>query len=159
LTFGTLRIVLSGNDHRALGRGYLERAVQLDPGYVQARASLASAIWNERTVAIGNQLRAAGALDKFDTFSDATYVAVAALPLSDRLFYLPLAAESAYMRAQSIEFTSRDKPEDQKAEAHASLLTATRPSRKIERPRLLKDAEQIRAGTMPQAYQYAEARR
>jgi beta-lactamase regulating signal transducer with metallopeptidase domain len=240
-----------GSDHRALGRGYLERAVQLDPGNVQARASLASAISQERTVAIGNQLRAAGARDKFDEFSDVTYAAVTALPLSDRLFYLPLAAESAYMRAESIEFTSRDKPEGKKAEAARKAKAGWDRSRKyaedalelaaanttapeygaavyranvalavlalkdgdrdraleymaragetpssdmllysqqlglrgrlveyllrqgeretvatfleqsaklslIERPRLLKDAEQIRAGTMPQAYQYAE---
>jgi beta-lactamase regulating signal transducer with metallopeptidase domain len=239
-----------GSEHRALGREYLERAVQLDPDNVQARASLASATSNERTAAIEAQLPR----DKFDEFSDATYAAVAALPLSDRLFYLPLAAESAYMRAESIEFTSREKAEDQKAEASRKAKAGWDRSRKYaddalalaaanttapecgaavyranvalavlalkngdrdralehmaragetpssdmllysqqlglrgrlveyllregeretvaafleqsgklsltERPRLLKDAAQIRAGTMPQAYQYAEARR
>jgi beta-lactamase regulating signal transducer with metallopeptidase domain len=238
--------------HSALGRAYLERALQLDPENAEARALLANAKSNERTAAIAAQLRAAGARDKFDEFSDTTYAAVSALPVADRLFYLPWAAESAYMRAESIEYTARDKPEDQKAEAlrkaragwerarqyaedaltlaaanttaseygaaiyrsnvalgvlalkdgdreraveHmaravtpsseallysqqglrgrlveyllregeretvAAFLEKSAEMSETNRARLLKDAEQIRRGIMPQAFQYAEARR
>ena len=43
--------------------------------------------------------------------------AISALPLEDRLFYLPGAAESAYMRAEYIDYTAREKPEAEQAEA------------------------------------------
>jgi hypothetical protein len=45
----------------------------------------------------------------FDQFSDHTYAAVSALPEADRLFYLPGAAETAYMGAEYADYTARQK--------------------------------------------------
>jgi beta-lactamase regulating signal transducer with metallopeptidase domain len=238
----------------ALGREYLERAVQLDPQNVRARAMLSSFLGNERRREIEGRLRASGARDAFDEFSDNTYAAVSALPAEDRLVYLPSAAESAYMRAESVDYTAPEKPEAERPEARKraaqgfarsrqyanDLLTLAQRHREApeygdaiyrantvlgvlalkdgnrrkavehmrtaeaapiseetrytphyglrgrlveyllregeresvaeyleksadrfpaERERLLKDAGQIRAGTMPLSYQYAEARR
>jgi beta-lactamase regulating signal transducer with metallopeptidase domain len=106
----------AGDDILALGRTYLERAVQLDPENVRARSMMASIQANERLGEIRDRLRAAGAHDAFDEFPDTTYAAVSALPEQDRLVYLPSAAESAYMRAENIEFTSRSKPAAEAAE-------------------------------------------
>lgn len=105
-------------DHRELGRTYLQRVVERDPQDIQAKASLASAAANDRSAAIGERLSAAGARDRFDEFSDTTYEAISHLPVADRLFYLPRAAESAYMRAESVEYTARDKADGEKAEAN-----------------------------------------
>jgi hypothetical protein len=106
----------AGDDVVELGRTYLERAVQLDPENVRARSTLASLQANERLGEIRGRLRAAGARDAFDEFTDTMYAAVSALPEHDRLVYLPSAAESAYMRAENIEFTSRSKPDAEAAE-------------------------------------------
>jgi len=105
-------------DAAGLGRMYLERALQLDPHNGRTRVAIANIEAAERRLRIESQLRAAGARDRFDEFSDTMYAAVSALPAADRLFYLPSAAESAYLRAESIEFTGRDKPEAQRAEAN-----------------------------------------
>ena len=101
----------------ALGRRCLERATTLDPPNARARGALAELGHSERGRAIQGRLRAAGARDAFDEFSDTTYVAISALPLEDRLFYLPGAAESAYMRAENIDYTAREKPEAEQAQA------------------------------------------
>ena len=53
----------------------------------------------------------AGARIAFDDFSDATFANIAALPEDNRLFYLPGAAEIAYMRAENIDYTAREKRE------------------------------------------------
>ena len=102
---------------RALGKTYLERALLFDPDDPQVRAALANAAANDRSAGIAARMRAAGARDRFDEFSDVTYGAVSALPVEDRLFYLPRAAESAYMRAEYIDYAARKGSEDQRAEA------------------------------------------
>lgn len=101
----------------ALTRHLFERAVALDPQNARARTGLADFQYSERWKAIQDRLRAAGAPAAFDDFSDATAAAVSALPLEDRLFYLPGAAESAYLRAEYIDYTAREKPEAAQAEA------------------------------------------
>jgi hypothetical protein len=101
----------------ALGRNYLERAVQLDPQNVRARAMLSNFFGNERRREIEGRLRASGARDAFDEFSDNTYAAVSALPEQDRLVYLPSAAESTYMRAESVDYTAPEKLEAERPEA------------------------------------------
>ncbi len=63
------------------------------------------------------RLQTSGARYAFDDFSDTTYAAISALPAEDRLFYLPGAAESAYMRAEYIDYTAREKPEAEQAQA------------------------------------------
>jgi hypothetical protein len=101
----------------ALGRRCLERAVTLDPQNARARSALADLRYSERWRAIQARLKTAGTRDAFNDFSDATYAAISALPAEDRLFYLPGAAESAYMRAEYIDYTARDKPEAEQAQA------------------------------------------
>lgn len=100
-----------------VARRWLERAVTLDPQNARARRALADLRNYERRNAIQARLRAAGAHDAFDQFSDATYAAIAALPAEDRLFYLPGAAENAYMRAENIDYTAREKPEAEQPQA------------------------------------------
>jgi beta-lactamase regulating signal transducer with metallopeptidase domain len=100
-----------------LARRYLERAATLDPQHGWARNALDDERHYERRRAIRSRLEAAGARDKFDEFSDATYAAISALPAEDRLFYLPGAAEGAYMRAEYIDYTAREKPEAEQAQA------------------------------------------
>jgi hypothetical protein len=104
-------------DADSLARRYLERAATLDPQNLRARSGLADLRHYERRTAIEARLRAAGANDKFHEFSDATHAAISALPVEDRLFYLPGAAESAYMRAENIDYTAREKPEAEQAKA------------------------------------------
>jgi beta-lactamase regulating signal transducer with metallopeptidase domain len=106
-----------GSEASALGRRLLERAVALDPQNVRARTGLADFQNAERWRAIQDRPRAAGAPAAFDDFSDMTAKAVSALPIEDRLFYLPFAAESAYMRAENIDYTARKKPEAEQAQA------------------------------------------
>jgi len=101
----------------ALGRGCLERALTLDPQNARARNALAQLRQSERRRKIQGRLQTAGAHDAFDAFSDATYAAISALPADDRLVYLPGAAESAYMRAEYIDYTAREKPEAEQAQA------------------------------------------
>jgi hypothetical protein len=100
-----------------LGRICLERAATLDPQNARARRGLAQLRYSERWTAIQGRLQTAGARDAFDEFSDATYAAISALPAEDRLFYLPGAAESAYMRAEYIDYKARDEPEAEQAKA------------------------------------------
>lgn len=99
-----------------LGRTLLERALALDPGNIRARSALVDLAYGERSRSIALRLRETGARDAFNEFSDATYAAIAALPDDDRLFYLPGAASSAYMRAESIAYTARSKPEAERAD-------------------------------------------
>ena len=101
----------------SFGRRYLERATTLDPQNARARSALADLRYSERRTAIHARVQAAGARDAFDQFSDATYAAISALPAEDRLFYLPGAAENAYMRAEYIDYTAREKPEAEQAQA------------------------------------------
>ena len=104
-------------DAAALGRTSLERVLLADPQHVQARTMLAGAAAEERRRTIAERLRAAGATERFDEFNDKTYQAVSALSPEDRLAYLPHAAESAYMRAESVEFTARQKDAPARSEA------------------------------------------
>ena len=101
----------------ALGRRCLERATTLDPQNARARSSLADLRYSERMRAIQGRLQATGARDAFDEFSDTTYAAISALPAEDRLFYLPGAAESAYMQAEYIDYTAREKAEAEQPQA------------------------------------------
>jgi beta-lactamase regulating signal transducer with metallopeptidase domain len=107
-----------GGESAALARRLLERAAALDPGNARARTSLADFRNGERWLVIETRLRAAGAAMTFDEFSDTTAALVSALPIDDRLFYLPTAAESAYMRAEYIDYTLREKPEAQQPQLH-----------------------------------------
>lgn len=111
-----MRWAMPTTETGALARRYLERAAALDPQNARARTSLADFESSARRMAIQARLRAAGAPAAFDDFSDSTAAAVAALPVEDRLFYLPAAAESAYMRAENIEYTAREKPQAEQAE-------------------------------------------
>jgi hypothetical protein len=104
-------------DSAALGRRYLERALALDPQNARARRVLADLRVSERTAEIETRLHPTGARIGFDDFSDATYAAISALPEDDRLFYLPGAAESAYMRAEYIDYMAREKPEAERGTA------------------------------------------
>jgi beta-lactamase regulating signal transducer with metallopeptidase domain len=115
--FALMRRSLSSSESAALARRLLERAIALDPQNVRARAGLADFAYSERSRDIGNRLRSAGAPAAFDDFSDTTAQAIAALPLEDRLFHLPAAAESAYMRAENIDYTAREKPEAERSAA------------------------------------------
>lgn len=104
-------------DANEFGRRLLERAATLDPQNARARTGLARLQQSERHRQIQARLTAAAPQEKFDSFSDAMYTAVSALPEEDRLFYLPGAAESAYMRAEYIDYTASHKPEPAQAEA------------------------------------------
>lgn len=99
-----------------IGLGYLERALAVDPQNVTARRVLGDIQHFERVNAIAAKVRDAGGGEKFNEFTDATYAAIAALPEPERIVYLPGAAESAYMRAENIEYTSREKPEPERAD-------------------------------------------
>ena len=103
--------------HADLARQYLERAVALDPQNTRALTALADLRSAERRKQILARLEATGARDAFGTYSDATYAAVSALPEEDRLFYLPAAAESAYMSAENVDYMARAKPGPEQAEA------------------------------------------
>jgi hypothetical protein len=107
----------AGSEAAALARRLLERAVALDPQNARARTGLADFQYSDRWKAIQDRLRAAGVPAAFDDFSDTTAAAASALPIEDRLFYLPGAAESAYMRAEYIDYTAREKPEAEQAQA------------------------------------------
>jgi beta-lactamase regulating signal transducer with metallopeptidase domain len=99
-----------------LGRQALERAAALDPQNPRAQRALADLRHTERSRAIQARL-AKGTAAGGDQFSDARYEAISALPDEDRLFYLPGAAESAYMSAEYIEYTAREKARSQEASA------------------------------------------
>jgi hypothetical protein len=114
--YALMRSTMPTSEGGALARRYLERAAALDPQNARARTGLADLRYGERWQAIQTRLRAGGAPDRFDDFSDTTAAAIAALPVEDRLFYLPAAAESAYMRAEYIDYTAREKPEGQREE-------------------------------------------
>ncbi|HJR60365.1 MAG TPA: M56 family metallopeptidase [Vicinamibacterales bacterium] len=101
----------------ALGRRLLERAATLDPQNARARSAQADLAYYDRRRAIEGRLRAAGARGASEEFSDTMYAAISALPAEDRLFYLPGAAEGAYMGAEYIDYTAREKPEAEQAQA------------------------------------------
>jgi hypothetical protein len=93
-----------------LGRRCLERAVALDPQNLRVQRAWADFQAAERRRSIQariDQQRPPGG----DQFSDARYQAIASLPEDDRLFYLPGAAESAYMSAEYADYTAREKPD------------------------------------------------
>lgn len=99
-----------------LGRRVLERAVALDPQNPRAQRAVADLRHAERSRAIQARVAkdtAAGG----DLFSDVRYEAISALPDEDRLFYLPGAAEGAYMSAEYIEYTATEKAQGQEASA------------------------------------------
>src|SRR4029079_7562208 len=105
----------AGSETAAWARRLLERAVALDPRNARARTGLADARYADRWNAIEERLRTAGAPAVFDDFSDATAAVVSGLPIEDRLFYLPGAAESAYMRAESIDYGASKNPDGEQA--------------------------------------------
>jgi hypothetical protein len=79
---------------------------------------LADLQYAERRKAIEDRLRATGgAPTAFDDFSDTTTAAVSTLPIEDRLFFLPGASELAYMRAENVDYTARQKPAAEQARA------------------------------------------
>ncbi len=112
----TLALRYQHAGHADLGRQYLERALALDPKNARALSGLAGLRDRERSKQILTRLEASGARDAFGTYSDATYAAVSALPEEDRLFYLPAAAESAYMSAENVDYMAKSKPEAEQAE-------------------------------------------
>jgi len=128
-----------------LGRRFLERAATLDPQNARARSALADLRYAERRRTIQGRLQTAGASEAFDGFSDATYAAIAALPADERLFYLPGAAENAYMRAEYIDYTAREKPEAQQAQARQ------RAAQGFARARQYADDALVLAGSHQQA--------
>lgn len=99
-----------------LGRRALERAAALDPENQRAQRALADLRHTERSRAIQARLTKDGAAGG-DPFSDATSQAIAALPDEDRLFYLPGAAEGAYMSAEYVEYTAKEKAQPQDVSA------------------------------------------
>ena len=114
--FALNRWARPSSDADALARQYLERAAAQDPQSARARTMLADVQYSERQKGIRDRLRAAGAPAAFDDFSDTSAGAVAALPIEDRLFYLPGAAESAYMRAEYLDYTAGGKPAAERAQ-------------------------------------------
>ena len=86
-----------GFDHVALGRSYLERALQLDPASVEARRVLMSLNGRERDA----RFRAAVGRPPDDA-------KVAALPETDRLVFLPQLAEEAFFAAENAEYYKKD---------------------------------------------------
>ncbi len=112
------RWALGGSDAAELTRRLFERAVALDPANIRARTGLADLESSGRRKAIDDRLRAVGgAPTTFDDFGKVTSAAVLALPIDDRLFYLPGAAELAYMRAEYLDYTARQKSTGQEAQA------------------------------------------
>lgn len=101
----------------SLGRRCLERGTTLDPQNARARRAMAELRRSDRTRAIQARLQTTGGRDALDGSSDSAYAAISALPAEDRLFYLPGAAESAYMGAEYIDYTAREKPEAEQAQA------------------------------------------
>jgi beta-lactamase regulating signal transducer with metallopeptidase domain len=91
-----------------LGRQALERAAAIDPQNPRAQRALADLRQTERSRAIQARLAKETATGG-DQFSDSRYEAIAALPDEDRLFYLPGAAESAYLSAEYIDYAAREK--------------------------------------------------
>jgi hypothetical protein len=144
------RYAHAGPDVSALGRRCLERAVALDPQHARARRAMARVRDMERRREIQTRIDAAGARDDFHTFSDKTYAAVSALPEDDRLFHLPIAAESAYMRAEYIGYMFRTKPETQKPDAQ------TRAEQGFARARQYANDALTLAERHPQAPEYGD---
>lgn len=105
-----VRYAQAGTGVQELGRRYIERAAALDPRNARARSSLEDLRSFERSRQIAAQLQKAAAQQKADPSSDAMYAAVSALPESDRLFYLPRVAATAYMSAEYIEYVAKEKP-------------------------------------------------
>jgi hypothetical protein len=71
----------------------------------------------ERRREIESRLHTIGGRDALDAFSDTAYGAISALPEEDRLFYLPGAAEGAYMWAEYTDYSARGKPEAEREKA------------------------------------------
>jgi hypothetical protein len=86
-----------GFDHVALGRSYLERALQLDSASVEARRLLMSLTARERDA----RFRAAVGSPPDDA-------KVAALPEAERLVFLPQLAEGAVFAAENAEYHRKD---------------------------------------------------
>jgi hypothetical protein len=115
----------------ALGRRYLDRALTLDPQNARAQSALVDLRRHERSREIQERVYPPATRRSFnDQFSDATHAAVSALSEEDRLFYLPGAAEGAYMSAEHLDYTggsfllkaeapttADEKPEAKQAEA------------------------------------------
>jgi hypothetical protein len=115
--YALMRWAPAGSESAALAKQLLQRGVALDPQNVRARTGLAGLEYSERLKTIQARLRSAGALSASDEFRETTTAAVSALSTADRLFYLPAAAESVYMRAEYVDYTARDKPEAEQAAA------------------------------------------
>ena len=81
----------------ALGRSYLERALQLDPASVEARRGLMNLNGRDRDA----RFRAAVGRPPDDA-------KVAALPEADRLVFLPQLAEEAFFAAENADYYKKD---------------------------------------------------
>jgi hypothetical protein len=77
-------------------------------------------------------------------------MARAVTPSSEALLY-----SQQGLRGRLVEYLLREG----ERETVAAFLEKSAEMSETNRARLLKDAEQIRRGIMPQAFQYAEARR
>jgi beta-lactamase regulating signal transducer with metallopeptidase domain len=82
-------------DPRALSRGCLERALQLDPSSSQARTMAVGAKVSERSRRLREILR--------DVPNEREYEVLSALPEAERFALLPWQAELTYMRAEGID--------------------------------------------------------
>lgn len=118
-------------DVKELGRRYLDRAATLDPQNDRARRVLADLRQAARLSDISARLRAGGARDAFNEFSDTMYAAISALPEADRMVYLPGAAENVYMRAENVEYTSRQKAEAERADGARRAATGFARARQL----------------------------
>jgi hypothetical protein len=114
-------------DETALGRSYLERAVEIDPKTDVARRVLANDRWlaahaplrariREKQielagVEIARKIKEGGKLspEEQQALTDVEDDAVATLPEADRLAVLPGLADLAYMRAESIMASDNDR--------------------------------------------------
>jgi hypothetical protein len=92
-------------DPRALGKSYLERALQLNPQLVTARSRLVSLRNGERNRRMYDHLK--------DVPKESQYQACSALPEAERFEYLPHLAELAYFEGENAE--NARKPEEAKA--------------------------------------------
>jgi len=96
-----------GFDPVAVGMSYLERALELNPQSVQARATLVSQRVGARNRRIFEVLR--------NVPKETQYQTVSALPESERFEFLPELAEMAYFEGENADYYNRDKTASQAA--------------------------------------------
>ncbi len=115
-------------DQNALGRTYLERALELNPTSIEARSLLASLRAGDRNrrlraavrtreieLAGGDVARKERAGDpltreEMKKLAEYEYRAVSSLPEPDRFAFLPELADTNYMSAEALAYTDHDQP-------------------------------------------------